>query len=197
MSEEESAVTLAELDHLRSRVRRDRRETSVPLILLGVLAVMSAVPLPLDGPLTLLATAVIAVFVVAAYYRKRQVTTGIGTAYGQWVKAALAVLVVGLMGPGLLMLFLPPVAVIGAVVAILGWRRSNRTLLLAGLVTTAVTGLEQWFIVSNRFWDFARLMGSDPQSWWVLHAQQLVVLFLGAGLLVTAATIRRWERSNG
>src|SRR5690606_40897800 len=54
-----------------SRVRRDRRETSVPLILLGALAVMSAVPLPLDGPLTLLATAVIAVFVVAAYYRKR------------------------------------------------------------------------------------------------------------------------------
>lgn len=193
----ETAATLAELDQLRSRVRGDRRETSVPLVVLGVLAVVSALPLPLAGPVSPLATAVLALFVVAAYYRHRQAATGVGTASGQWVKAGLAVLVVGLMGPGLMMLFVPPVAVVGAVVAVLGWRRNNRTLVIAGFATAVIAGLEQWFVVSNRFWDLARLVGSDPHVWWVLHAQQLVVLLLGAGLLAVAVAVHRRERAHG
>ncbi len=195
--ETETAALLDDLTQLRSQVRGDRRETSVPLLTLAALALLSSVLRPVVGGVLLVYPAVLALLALGLYYRRRESTVGVGTAPMRWVTAGLAVLLVYVLVPWLAMLFLPPVAVVGITVSILGTRRRDTALVVGGVLAAAVSGLEEWFVISNRFWDLAKLVDAPPGTWWVGNAQPIVHGLLAASLLVAGLVAHRRETRRG
>jgi hypothetical protein len=194
---EAASGALADVERLRTQVRSDRRETSIPLLALGMLTVLSAWVTPFVGGILLAFVAVVVLLVLAGYYRRREQAVGLRTQAGRWTTAGMSVLVVYVLVPWLAMLFLPPVAIVGIVVAVLGYRSRNRPLVLGGVAAAVVSGAEQWFIISNRFWDLAKLVDAGPHTWWVSNTHQLVLATLAASLLAGGAVALHRERRRG
>jgi hypothetical protein len=190
-------ATLDEVERLRTQVRSDRRATSVPLLALGALAAASAWSTPFVGGIVQAFLAVLVLLVLALYYQRRERAVGVGTQASRWTTAGLSVLVIYVLVPWLAMLFLPPVAIAGVVVAVMGSRSRNRWLIAGGIAAAAVSALEQWFIISNRFWDVAKFIGAAPHAWWVVNAQQLVLASLASALLASGAVALSRERRRG
>ncbi|MBS3940256.1 MAG: hypothetical protein KG028_04770 [Actinobacteria bacterium] len=193
-SHDEMAGVLDDIERLRTRVRADRRETSVPLLVLGTLALLSSVMANVAGGLLLAVPAVLSLFGLALYYQHRERRIGIGTAGKRWTTAGLGVLGVCVLVPGLAMLFLPPVAIVGIVVTVIGVRDRNRALIVGGSAAAVIAGLEQWYVISNRFWGLAKLVGAGPLTWWVTNAQQFVFGSLAGAFLATGVVALRQER---
>lgn len=141
---EDASGVLADVERLRTQVRSDRRETSVPLLALGMLTVLSVWVTPFVGGILLAFVAVVVLLVLALYYRRRERAVGLRTQAGRWTTAGLSVLVIYVLVPWLAMLFLPPVAIVGIVVAVVGYRSRNRLLVFGGVAAAVVSGAEQW-----------------------------------------------------
>ena len=193
-SHDDMAGVFDDIERLRTRVRADRRETSVPLLVLGTLAVLSSLVSTFAGGLLLALPAVLSLFGLALYYRRRERRVGVGTAAQRWTTAGLWVLVVSVLVPGLAMLFLPPVAIVGIVVTVMGVRERNRALIVGGSAAAVLAGLEQWYVISNRFWDLAKLVDAGPKTWWVANAQQFVFGSLAGALLAAGVVALGQER---
>jgi hypothetical protein len=191
------ASVLADVDRLRTQVRSDRRETSVPLLALGGLALTTSWFAPFAGGFVVTAVAVLVLLGLALAYRRREHAVGVGTGSRRWTIAGVAVLVAFVVIPWLAMLFLPPLTIVGTVVAIVGVRGGNRALVAGGLLAAVVSGLEHWRIISNRAWDLAQLTGAGPTSWWVSNSSQLVIGTLAAALLIGGAVALVREQRRG
>lgn len=193
-SHDDMTEVLDDVARLRRQVRADRRETSVPLLVLGTLALLSSLLTTFAGGLLLALPAVLSLFGLALYYRRRERRLGVGTAGRRWTTAGLWVLGACVLVPGLAMLFLPPVAIVGIVVTVMGVRDRNRALVIGASAATVIAALEQWYVISNRFWDLAKLVGAGPQTWWVVNAQQFVYGALAGVLLAAGVVALRQER---
>mgnify|MGYP007087611090 CR=1 FL=1 len=185
---------LEEVERLRSRVRANQRASSVPLLVLAALVVVSwMLPLYGAGPL-LIVPAVAALLGIGVYYQRRQRLLGVGTSPHRWTKAGLVVFGVYVLVPWLAMLFLPPVAVVGAVVAALGAKSRNPALIAGGGAAALISALERWHLISNRFWDLGKLVDASPHTWWVANAKHIVLATLAATLLAVGLLALHRER---
>lgn len=176
------------LNGLRSRVDADRRSTSFPLVVFGLVTLGAALlPAPTHGmaPVYWLLAAPIAFTLLWSMYRRRETTVGVGTPARSYGHVAIGFAVISVLVPGLLMIFGAAAAAAGLALAIFGLRQRNRVVAATGLVFGVVVGLEHWSVLTNRV--HALFAGST--TW----ADNAVMAALGLGLLAIGLIVYRRE----
>lgn len=194
--ESSSASALKELEDLRAQVRADQHAVSVPLLAVGTLTVATAAAPHVQRDLIATAGLLAVLIGLSLYYVRRQARVGVGTPAASWKNATLAVVAVILLLPVVLFL-LSPLAVAGAVLVAIGGSTRNRTLAVYGLAFGVLAGLQQWYVISNRVGDLARLLGVSGPAWWVHHADRLVLVALGSALLIPGLVALVREQRRG
>ncbi|MGI9119903.1 MAG: hypothetical protein ACR2G7_07265 [Acidimicrobiales bacterium] len=191
-----------ELDDVRRQARRDRRVTSVPLLTFGVLTLLNAVTFvrePNRGLYWLLAGPA-GFGLIAWYYRRHEVSVGVGSAagtYGRWALGLLAALVL----LPVLILFGAPFGLIALGLLIIAIRQRNRYLGAWAVVYGVLGVLEGFSFLTNRVYDLAGFLGyrsgtSSYFSWAPSLVTGLLGLMLvGAGLVALRHEVGR-EKST-
>ena len=176
------------LQGLRSRVDADRRSTSFPLMVFGLVTLGAALfPAPTHGmaPLYWLVAVPIAFALLWSLYRKRERAVGVGTPARSYGRVTIGFAVISVLVPGLIMIFGAAPATAGLALAILGLTQRNQIVAAAGLVFGVVVGLEHWSVLTNR----VQPLLADSATW----ADNAVMAALGLALLAVGLVIYRRE----
>jgi hypothetical protein len=193
---------IADAGEVRHRVRGDRRATSVPLLVFGAITVVVAVlrlvggggGLRVDVPLGLVAVPT-GFVVVALYYRRHQVATGIGAGTRPYVMAALAAVAVIVLVP--LALVFGVYATAGLALLVIAVRQRNLHLGVWAVVYGVVGSLETFDLVSNRLYTAADALGLfRAQDGYFSWAPSLVYGALGAALVGAGLRASRAEHGH-
>jgi hypothetical protein len=154
---------LSEVGAVQRRVRGDRRATSVPLVVFGVLTVTIAVlgPKFVWAPaLALFFLAPLGFLVVAIIYKRREISLGVGgRAHAYKVAAITTLLALPFLG-----FFVGEYAVIGLALLIIAILQRNPTLGLWAVVFGVIGGLERFYLLSNRLYPIADALGVNRNS---------------------------------
>jgi hypothetical protein len=187
---------LANVRGVRLQARRDRRATSVPLLVFGVLTVADAVLRSLFDPignLVLLLLAPVGFMVIARHYRRREIALGVGSEPRSYVIAAFIMV--------LMFVFLLPVLLIFGLFAAVGVgllaiavRQRNLYLAFWAVVYGVVGGLEGLSLISNRLYGVANALGwLRSSNGYFSWSSSLVYGVLGSMLIGAGLYARRQE----
>lgn len=187
---------LGDVRVVQRRVRGDRRATSVPLIVFGTITLIAAVIEPMvnwAGTLALFLLAPVGFLSVALIYRRREIAFGLGGRQRAYKVAAISTL---LLLP-ILGLALGSYALIGLALVIIAMLQRNLQLGIWALVFGVVGGLEHLFLISNRLYSLADVLGinrsNDGYFFW---SSSLVFGILGLALSVGGLLARHSERGS-
>ena len=182
----------AQLSVLRGTVRRDRRATSLPLLVLGgttaavmVPAVVQPTSMWTDGRIGAALQSVAIVAALAAIWqaeRHRAVTAGVGTGRGFGLAAVAGLVLLVIPGGLLISLIAGPFLTFALGLLIAGLKQRNAFISWFA-VAVGVVG-----IVNDRDWISNRLPGPHP---WAGPAISLTL-----ALLTVAAGLLWWRREN-
>ncbi len=173
---------LEEVEGVRRRARGDRRATSAPLLVFGAITLVDALlqmasdPFPNYG---LVFLGPVGFALVALYYQRSEVRTGVGRPALTYVVAAVVTL---LLVPLFVLLGAPVLVGLGLLAIAVGQR--NRYLGLWAVVCGVVGGLEAFSVLSNRLYDVWGYF-----SW----SSSVVFGVLGLALVVAGLHARRKE----
>jgi len=192
----DARAVVEHLEQLKSRARADRRATSTPLFVFGVLT-LAAAPLSDDlgwGWLYWFLAAPAGFGFLAWQQRWRATRTGVGGSdpYGKvligWILSLVAVAVLASLAPLL--------ATTVGLLVIARWQR-NRYLAVCAVVFGVIGMLEiPFFTISNRLYDLADALGLNQSHYgYFSWARQLVVgllaaFLIGAGLVAYRREVR-------
>ena len=190
----DARAVVEHLEQLKSRARADRRATSTPLFVFGLLTLLAA-PLSDDlgwGWLYWFLAAPAGFGFLAWQQRWRAARTGVGGSdpYGKvvigWVLSLLAVAILASLAPLL-------ATTVGLLV--IARRQRNRYLAVCALVFGVVGMLEMPFsIISNRLYDLADALGLFQSEYgYFSWARQLVVGLLAVFRLAAGLVAYRRE----
>lgn len=198
-----AADLLHEAERLRQRARRDGHRTSVPLFIFGALIIVAGLlefgtdygsRFSTAGLLMPLATPVALAF-LAWWFRRQQRRVGVGHGPARPLVVAGGALCLILLAP--LTFFLPlllPTVLAMAGLLVLGLWQRDRFLVGCAVIFGVLLGLEAFFVLSNRLYDLASLLGLfADQDGYFSGASGLVVTALGALLLLAGVAARRLE----
>jgi hypothetical protein len=187
---DEARELTAQLAELRGTVRRDRRATSLPLLVLGsatALALAPAVVWPGSGWTSGFGSALQSLVIVAAFAviwlveRRRAVTAGVGSGRGFGAAAIVALVVLIIPGGFIAALIAGPFLTFAIGLLIAGLMQGNK------FITWFAVGIGVIGMVNDLHWITNRL----PVSVWSPREQPAISLLLA---LVTVATGLRWRR---
>jgi uncharacterized membrane protein YccC len=167
---------LGHVERLRRRARADRRATSAPLLVFGVLSL--AYPSVSDG-LFWMAAGPLGFLVLAVIYRHRAVATGVGSGRGVTAVVTGVLLLTFCLSP----LALAPTAATALGLLVLAAVQGNRVLLGWAAAFAVVMGLAG-----------SGLFNGSSARYGV--AEALLAAALGAGMTVTGAHLLRRERAT-
>ena len=204
---------LADTAGLRQQARADRRATSAPLIAFGLLTVLDAGAQGLANPtqaLLLIFLGPAGFVLLARYYRRRELATGVGTRSDSYVRAGLVSLGVILMLPFLALLpfmlgqtYVPTLVfgpfglygLVGVSLLVLALNQRNAYLGAWALLYGIVGCLEGLSLVSNELYATAYRLGlfrsSDGYFPW---GSSIVYAAMGLAMTGVGLYVRRGER---
>ena len=197
----ETQAIVQGLEELKQRARNDRRATSLPLLTFGVITAIGAVVAP-DAISNLglsywLLTAPVGFGFLAWRQRRRAVATGIGGGREPYGWFALGFPLLFFVPFGILLLFVPLVA-IAAGLGFVAHGQRNWYLGICAAVFGIVGTLEMPFLfISNRLYDLADAVGfHKAESGYFDWSTQLTIgllaaFLLGAGLIAHRRETRR------
>jgi hypothetical protein len=182
---------------VQRRVRGDRRATSVPLIVFGLLTVMAEVSSRLvnwAAVLALFLLAPLGFLLVVLIFRRREISLGVGARHrGYLVAALITLLVLPVLG-----LLLGEYAFIGCALLVIAALQRNLQLAIWAVAFGVIGGLERFYFFSNRLYSLADAMGfhrsSDGYFSW---GSALVYGALGVALIGGGLFARHGELSSG
>jgi hypothetical protein len=193
------AEAWSKAQRLSARARGDRRPSSVPLLVFGLLILASA-PL-MNDPLSLwrLAFWVIAgpvgFLLVAWWYRRRRLRAGVGSGRGSYARMALLVLASFLLA---LPLWVVPLPAVAAGLAILGVRQRNAYLTVCAAGLGVAGGLEAFGVFDNMLYRAAFGVGLFRPHYGYFDGAPGIVFGLIGMLMLGAGTFALWrERRSG
>ena len=190
---------MAELETVRRQTRRDRRVTSVPLLTFGALTVLQALTMarePYRG-LYWVVAAPAGFAIVAWYYRRHEVSLGVGSPSGTYARWALGILAALVLLP-ILVLFGAPFGLIALGLLIIAVRQRNRYLGVWAVVYGIVGVLDGFYFLTNRVYDVAEFLGySSGSGGYFRRAPSVVGGLLGIMLIGAGLVALRHEVSGG
>jgi hypothetical protein len=180
------------LEELKQRARNDRRATSRPLLTFGMIAAVGAVvasdPIGLGGVYWVLSVPVGFGF-LAWHRRRRAVATGIGGGREPYGWFALGFPLLCFVPYGLLLFFVPLVAIAAGLAFVAVQQRNWYLGVCAAVFGIVGTSEMPFFFISNRLYDLANALGFYKAEYgyfdWAneLAIGLLAAFLLGAGLL--------------
>jgi hypothetical protein len=187
MDETTAQELLRDVDVVRHRVRSDRRATSVPLIVFGIITLSEAVLRPVVHPavndIAALILAPIGFGVVAVYYRRHEVATGVGSPTRPYAVTGLLLALAFVIFLGLALLFGSFLAV-GLGLFVIAVRQRNVYLGLWATIYGVIGTLEGLSLISNRLFVTARWLGLfRPSDGYFSWSSSLVYGVIGAMLV--------------
>lgn len=187
---------LHEVDDVRQRARGDRRATSVPLLVFGGLTIVDALLRAASDPfrnLALVLLAPVGFALVALYYRRREIGTGVGRRSRPYAIAALVTLAAV---PFMVLLGAPVLVGIGLLV--IAVQQRNRYLGIWAVVYGVVGSLEALYVFSNRLYEANEALGlNSGTSGYFSWSSSLVFGALGVVLVGAGLYARRKEVASG
>ena len=187
---------LDDVDDVRQRARGDRRATSVPLLVFGGLTLVDALLRAGSDPFrnyALVLLAPVGFALVALYYRRRELGTGVGRRSRAYAIAALVTLVAV---PFMVLLGAPVLVGIGLLV--IAVQQRNRYLGVWAVVYGVVGSLEALYVFSNRLYEANEALGlNSGTSGYFSWSSSLVFGALGVVLVGAGLYARRKEVASG
>ncbi len=183
---------IQQVGDLRRRARGDRRATSVPLLVFGAITLLDALlrsVLDPGGDAVLLLLAPAGFVVVALYYRRRELSTGVG---GRTRPYALAAVVTVVTLP--LVLLFGAYELVGVGLLAIALTQRNWYLGAWAVVYGVIGGLEALAAVSNRLYGAADALGfARARDGYFSWSSSLVYGALGVALIGAGVYARRRE----
>ena len=187
---------LGDVGAVQRQAKGDRRATSVPLIVFGLITLIAAVIEPMvdwAGTPALFLLAPVGFLSVALIYRRREITFGLGGRERAYTVAAISML---LLLP-ILGLALGSYALVGIALIIIAMLQRNLQLAIWALVFGVVGGLEHLSLISNRLYSVADSLSiyrsNDGYFSW---SSSLVFGILGLALIVGGLLAQHAERGS-
>lgn len=201
MEFDEPGEALLQVERLRTVARADRRPSSVPLLVFGVLTVGYA---PWAESWTTLWTMLywaiagpVGFLLVGWWYRQRRMRIGVGGGRARYVRTGLILLACFALVLPLTIMALPTV---GMVLLVIAWREHNRYLGVFAAVLAAFGFLTAPFsaTLENAMYRTARALGWFRQTDGYFNGATQIV-YVTAGLLLLAGglvALRRERRAS-
>jgi len=187
---------LGDVGAVQRQAKGDRRATSVPLIVFGLITLIAAVIEPMvdwAGTPALFLLAPVGFLSVALIYRRREITFGLGGRERAYTVAAISML---LLLP-ILGLALGSYALVGIALIVIAMLQRNLQLAIWALVFGVVGGLEHLSLISNRLYSVADSLSiyrsNDGYFSW---SSSLVFGILGLALIVGGLLAQHAERGS-
>jgi hypothetical protein len=197
MDENTAQELLRDVGVVRHRVRSDRRATSVPLVVFGIItlaeAVLRLVAHQAANDFVALLLAPIGFAVIAVYYRRREVATGVGSPTRPYAFTAVLLALAFVIFLGLALLFGTFLAV-GLGLFVIAVRQRNLYLGVWAALYGVIGTLEGLSLISNRLFVAARWLGLfKPSDGYFSWSSSLVYGVIGAMLIGAGLFARKHE----
>jgi hypothetical protein len=180
-------------EKLRDRVRADMRLSSVPLLVFGVLTILS-IPLANDPLWTFLfwpTAGPIGFIIIAVWYRMRRIRTGLGPGRGPYARIGAVLFAAFLLILPLIMVQLPAIGIALLVIAVL---QGNRYLAICAIVFGVVGGLEIFGAFDDWLYQLGQPLGLFARG--IDDASAIIFATLGAFLMVAGLIALKRERRS-
>jgi hypothetical protein len=186
---------LKDVERLRRLSEADRRASSVPLVVFGVLTIISA-PLVSDG-LTVwsffywLIAGPAGFLLIAAWFRRRRLRYGIGSGKGSYLKTGLVLLISFVLVP---FLWIIPFVTIAIALFVIAVRQRNTYLAVCAVAFGVLGELEGIFFFDNQLYRLAKYFGLyKSASGYFNNATTIVYATIGVLTLFAGLFARRLE----
>jgi hypothetical protein len=192
MTGAESSGVLVEVDQLQKLASADRRPSSVPLLVFGVLTLGCAAFA--DDSLSLWALAYWVVagpagfLLIAAWYRRRRVQLGVGSGRGSYLKTGLVLLAAFAL---VLPLWAVPLPTIGVALLVLAVRQRNTYLGICAVAFGLLGGLAKIFVFDNALYRLAEHVGWHKATHGYFNGASIMVYAVIGLLMVVAGFVAR------
>jgi hypothetical protein len=199
MTELGAAEAWYEAQRLSAQARGDRRPSSVPLLVFGVLTLMAAPFMNEQLSLWSLGYWLVAgpagFLAIAWLYRRRRLRAGVGSGRGSYAKAAVVLLGAFVLAVPLWIVPVPAIAVFLAVLAI---RQRNAYLAACAAGFGVLGGLATFAVLDNLLYGAANALGwFRPGDGYFNGADIIVYAVLGVLMLAAGLLALRSERRLG
>jgi hypothetical protein len=185
------------VQRLRSTARGDRRPSSVPLVVFGVLTLGCA---PFAGDISLwrlfywTVAGPAGLLAVAWWYRQRRVRHGVGAGRAPYGKAGLLLLAGFVLVLPLMAVQLPTIGLVLLVIAV---RQRNAYLGAFAVAFAVIGGLEAFLVFDNVMFSAAYSLGWFRKDYgYFAGASTIVTALEGLLLLAGGLVALRWEKRH-